>query len=66
MNKEEFYNYILLNFNVDGATARLIHNILIFVENNYPNAYDQQYNVLDELLSGTIGLTNEELKMVCI
>ena len=66
MNKEEYYNYILLNFKVDGATARLIHNILVFAENNYPNEYDQKYNVLDELLSGTIGLTNEELKMVCI
>lgn len=66
MNREQFYNYILENFTVDGVTARLINNILVFVENNYPNAYDQQYNVLDELLSGTIGLTNEELKMVCI
>lgn len=66
MNREEFYNYILENFTVDGATARLIHNILIFVENNYPSEYDQQYNVLDELLSGTIGLTNEELKQVCM
>lgn len=66
MNRKEFYNYILENYNVDGATARIIHNILIFVKNNYPSEYDQQYNVLDELLGGTIGLTNEELKKVCM
>ena len=66
MNREQFYNYILENFTVDGATARLINNILIFVENNYPSEYDQQYNVLDELLSGTIGLTSEEIKKVCM
>lgn len=66
MSREQFYNYILENFTVDGATARLINNILIFVENNYPSEYDQQYNVLDELLSNTIGLTSEEIKKVCM
>lgn len=66
MNREEFYNYILENYNVDGTTVGLIHNILIFVENNYPSEYDQQYNVLDELLGGTIGLTSDELKKACM
>ena len=66
MSREEFYNYILKYFTVDGTTARLIHNILIFVENNYPSEYGQQYNVLDELLGGTIEFTNEELKQVCM
>lgn len=66
MNRDEFYNYILENFTVNAATARLIHNILLFVENNYPIEYEQQYNLLDELLSGSIGLTKEELKQVCM
>lgn len=66
MNRVEFYNYILENFTIDGTTARLINNILVFVENNYPSEFEQQHNVLDELLSGTIGLTNEELNRVCM
>lgn len=66
MNRVEFYNYILENFTIDGTTARLINSILVFVENNYPSEFEQQHNVLDELLSGTIGLTNEELNRVCM
>lgn len=66
MNREEFYNYILENFQIDGATARLINNILIFVENNYPVEFNQQYDILAELLDGTIGITSDELKRVCM
>lgn len=66
MNREEFYNYILENFQIDGATARLINNILIFVENNYPVEFNQQYDILAELLDGTIGITSDELKKVCM
>lgn len=66
MNRERFYHYILENFTVDGATARLIYNILLFIEKNYPGEYEQQHDVLDEILSGTIGLTREEIKQVCM
>lgn len=66
MNREEFYNYILENFQIDGATVRLINNILVFVENNYPVEFNQQYDILAELLDGTIGITSDELKKVCM
>lgn len=63
MNKEEFMEYIRLNFYVDGATQRLINNILCFVENNCIDE-DEQYSVLCALLEGTIGLTDNEIKEV--
>lgn len=63
MNKEEFYQYILDNFTIDATSARLIRSILDFVENNYIDE-NEQYNVLCELLDGTIGLTDEEIKKV--
>lgn len=61
MNKEEFYQYILDNFTIDGTSARLIRSILDFVKNNYTDEIEQ-YKVLCELLDGTIGLTDEEIK----
>jgi len=64
MNREEFYNYIMENFMISEEATRLIGNILYFVENNYPYEHEQQYNVLDELSYGTIGLTSEELMNV--
>jgi hypothetical protein len=63
MNRNEFMEYIRDNFNVDGATQRLINNILYFVENNYSDE-NEQYKVLCELLDGTIGLTDNEIKEV--
>ena len=63
MNKNEFMDYIRENFNVDGTSQRLIANILDFVENHYPEE-NEQYVVLCELLDGTIGLTDNEIKKV--
>lgn len=64
MNREEFYNYIMENYSVSGEFARLLSNVLIFVENNYPSDYDRQYNILSELLNGTIGLSDMELRKI--
>jgi hypothetical protein len=63
MNREEFYNYIIENFNISGEAKRLIDNILCFVEVNYPEE-NEQYRVLCNLLDGTIGLTDNEIKKV--
>lgn len=63
MNRDEFYNYILENFNISGEAQRLIDNILQFVESHYSNE-NEQYNVLCSLLDGTIGLTDNEIKKV--
>lgn len=63
MNREQFYNYIVENFSISGETRKLINNILHFVEVNYTEE-NEQYRVLCDLLDGTIGLTDTEIKKV--
>lgn len=63
MNREQFFNYILENFNISSETKRLIDNILRYVEETYTEECEQ-YNALCNLLDGTIGLTDGELKQV--
>lgn len=63
MNKQQFFEYIHENFNIDGASQRLIWNILSYIEANYPEK-NEQYNALVSLLDGTIGLEDRELKKV--
>lgn len=63
MNREEFMQYINENFNISGEASSLINNILIFVEENYTEE-DEQYRVLSDLLDGTIGLTDNEIRKV--
>ena len=63
MNREQFYQYILDNFSISGEAGRLIRNILYFVENNYTEE-NEQYRVLCDLLDGTIGLSDAEIKKV--
>lgn len=63
MNRKEFYNYILENFDISAEAGRLINNILYFVEENYIDE-NEQYKVLCDLLDGTIGLSDEELRKV--
>ena len=65
MNRQEFYDYILENFKISEEATRFISNILYFVGNNYFTESDQ-YNALCELLEGTIGLSDEEIKQVCL
>lgn len=63
MNKQQFFEYIQKNFNIDGASQRLIWNILSYIEANYPEE-NEQYNALCSLFDNTIGLTDSELKKV--
>ncbi len=63
MNKSEFLLYIEENFNVTSESYRLISNILDFVSNNATNE-NEQYNMLYNLLDGTIGLLDMELRKV--
>ena len=65
MNREEFYNYIMDNFNISGEAARLINNILSFVEENFSDE-NEQYIQLCSLLDGTIGLSDSEIKNACM
>ena len=65
MNHNKFMDYIRENFDISGEADRLIDNILFFVEGRYQDE-NEQYNVLCELLDGTIGLEDNEIKMVCM
>ena len=63
MNRTEFYDYIMENFEISGEAARLISNILQYVETHFSDE-NEQYIVLNDLLDGTIGLTDTELREV--
>ena len=63
MNKSEFLLYIEENFNITGESYRLISKILDFVSNIATNE-NEQYNMLCNLLDGTIGLSDMELRKV--
>ena len=65
MNRNEFMEYIEENFDISGEAGRLIDNILSFVENNYFDD-NEQYRVLCELLDGTIGLSDSEIKKISL
>ncbi|HBE8644611.1 TPA: hypothetical protein ACSRFK_002511 [Clostridioides difficile] len=65
MNKNNFSKYITENFDISIEAQRIIDNILDFVESRYLNE-NEQYNALYELLDGTIGLTNKEIKDICV
>ena len=62
MSLKEFYNYIIEKFNLEGASYRLINNILIYVEQQ---GFDENesYRHLCMLLDGTIGLSDKEIKL---
>jgi len=65
MNKEDFLQYIDENFSCDGSAKRLISNILDYVETNIIGE-NEQYLALCELLNGTIGLSDAEIKKICL
>lgn len=65
MDKEEFMNYIAENYNISAEAHRLIGNILNYVANHYTEE-DEQYNILCEMLDGTIGLSDNEIKKIIL
>jgi hypothetical protein len=64
MNRAEFMQYVCENF-YDAGAYRLIDNILCYAENNFAGA-DEQYRFLCEMLDGTIGLTDAEIRSICL
>lgn len=65
MGKEEFYGYILDNFTLSAEAQRIISNILTYVELNAPDN-DEAHKLLSFFLDGTIGITDEEIRMFTI
>lgn len=62
MGRDEFYQYILDNFTLSGEAARLVNNILQYVEMQGVSE-NEQYYMLSFLLDG-IGLSDSEIKKV--
>ena len=63
MGKNEFMVYLSENFDIDGATERIISNILEYAE-GLP--YDEQYPFLTAVLDGTIGLSDAEIRKISL
>lgn len=64
MNKEEFLDYVRSNFCISGAEDRLIENIVNYIANQGVSEIEQ-YLIACELLDGTIGLSDAELREIC-
>lgn len=64
MNRSDFMNYIAENYNIAGEAFRLIGNILIYAEQNFSG--DEQYRFLCDMLDGTIGLSDAEIRKVSL
>lgn len=58
---DEFYQYIIDNFNISGEVSRLIRNILIYADEEGLSGGDL-YLFLSRMLDGAIGLTDAEIK----
>lgn len=61
MNKTEFMDYLVENYSISGEAYRLIGNILDYAERF---CGDEQYHVLCDLLDGTIGLSDREIRKI--
>lgn len=59
---EEAYEWLLEEFNIEGAAARIIRNILEYADRLEG---DEQYDFLTEMLDGTIGLSDREIRNLC-
>ncbi len=64
-NKEEFKEYLRLVFDISPEAHRLISNILDYVEKNIVGE-NEQHLALCELLDCTIGLSEWEIKNICL
>ena len=64
MNANEFLEYIEENFNISGEALRLIGNILDYAEIHIEPI--EQYGYLCEMLEGTIGLSDREIRRISL
>ena len=63
MDSCEFFNYIMEHFNLGGAAARLVNNIIEYVKDeDFVDAEDAQTH-LKSLLDGAFGITEQEIKL---
>ena len=65
MNRKEFMDYLRENYKLTRTEQRLIDNILWYVECQGVDE-NEQYLILCSLLDGTIGLSDNEIKQICL
>lgn len=65
MNRHETMAYIQEHFSYGEETLRLIDNILDYVAMQELDE-KEQFSLLQRLLDNTIGLSNDELKRICL
>lgn len=63
MSKDEFMEWVRETFDVPGSTQRMMENILDYVE-KLPE--EEHYSALSDLLGGAIGLTDAEIRRICL
>lgn len=59
---EKAYEWLPEEFDIDGAAARVIRNVLEYADRMEG---DEQYDFLTEMLDGTIGLSDREIRNLC-
>ena len=64
MNKQEFIQFTIENFNIDRNFLWLLENVLTYAE-TITNK-NEQYLFLENILSGTIGYTQDEIKRITL
>ena len=62
---EDFYFYLVNNYTLSGEAKRIVDNILQYVADNFENEdgtlEEAGINLIDNILSSSIGLTKEEI-----
>lgn len=61
MNKEQFIEYVKINFTVSEEYLRLLDNVLSYAEGI---EYDKQFQFLCDMLDCTIGLSMNEIAAI--
>ena len=60
--RRALYEWLLNNFDIDGTAGRIIQNVLEYADRM---TGDEQYEFLTEMLDGTIGLSDREIRNLC-
>lgn len=59
---EKAYEWLLEEFNIGGVAARIVRNVLEYADRLDG---DEQFDFLAEMLDGTIGLSDREIRNLC-
>jgi len=63
LTAREFYDYLVENYNLDGAACRLIDNIICYVDSQDFADERDAHRSLWSLLDGAIGVTEQEIEI---